>query len=65
MIRVLLWAALLAGVGAAAGLGVAKFTTPLYEGRATTLASTPFAVCSIFGKIEALIAAVRVRVRSP
>jgi uncharacterized protein involved in exopolysaccharide biosynthesis len=40
MLRVILWAALLAGVGAAIGLGVAKFTTPLYEGRATMLAST-------------------------
>ncbi len=40
MLRVILWAALLAGVGAAIGLGIAKFTTPIYEGRSTMLATT-------------------------
>ncbi|MHB8637135.1 MAG: GumC family protein [Fimbriimonadaceae bacterium] len=39
MLRVILWAALLAGVGAGIGLGVAKFTTPIYEARATLVAS--------------------------
>ena len=39
MLRVILWAALLAGVGAGIGLGIAKFTTPIYEARTTLLAS--------------------------
>ena len=39
MLRVILWAALLAGVGAGVGLAIAKFTTPIYEARYTLLAS--------------------------